>query len=89
MSVRSIAWSTLLLFAIFASALAQQLGDPAAGQRLADANCVKCHRPHGAAPEFTEIAAMPSTTQASLAVFLQTSHASMPNLILSGKTEKT
>ena len=83
MSTRSIAWSALLLLAILPSALGQQLGDSAAGERLAAANCAKCHDAHGAAPAFTKIAAMPSTTQTSLGVFLQTSHGSMPNLILS------
>ncbi len=83
MSTRSIAWGALLLLATLPSALGQQLGDPAAGERLAAANCAKCHGAHGAAPAFTKIAAMPSTTQTSLGVFLQTSHGSMPNLILS------
>ncbi|MGB7975070.1 MAG: c-type cytochrome [Roseiarcus sp.] len=83
MSARSIVWSALLILAIFRSALAQQLGDPAAGKRLAAANCATCHGAQRAAPAFTTIAAMPSTTQTSLGVFLQTSHASMPNLILS------
>jgi hypothetical protein len=38
---------------------------------------------HSRASAFATIAAMPSTTEASLSAFLQTSHASMPNLILS------
>ena len=86
MSVRSIAWSALLLLTIFPAALAQQLGDPAAGERLAAANCAQCHGAddaQGAAPALAAIAAMPSTTQASLNAFLQTPHAKMPNLILS------
>jgi cytochrome c len=88
MSARSIAWSALLLMAILTSVPAQQLGDPAAGKRLAAANCAQCHGAvdaHGRAPAFASIAAMPSTTQTSLGVFLQTSHASMPNLILSAE----
>jgi mono/diheme cytochrome c family protein len=84
MSARSIAWGALLLLAILPSALGQQLGDPAAGERLAAMNCATCHGVQRGAPAFTTIAAMPSTTQTSLGVFLQTSHASMPNLILSG-----
>jgi mono/diheme cytochrome c family protein len=83
MPARSIALIALLLQAISPSALAQQFSDPAAGERLAAANCTKCHGAHGAAPAFTSIAAMPSTTETSLGVFLQTSHGSMPNLILS------
>ena len=87
MSVRSIAWSALLLVTIIPLALGQQFGDPAAGERLAAANCAQCHGPagmHARAPALMTIAAMPSTTEASLGVFLQTPHASMPNLILSG-----
>ncbi len=84
MSTRSIAWGALLLLALVPAALGQQLGDRAAGERLAAASCAKCHGAHGSAPGFTTIAAMPSTTRTSLGVFLQTSHASMPNLILSG-----
>ena len=83
MSVRPIAWSALILLATLPPALGQQLGDPAAGERFAAANCATCHDGHGAAPAFTKIAAMTSTTQTSLGVFLQTSHPSMPNLILS------
>ena len=83
MSARSIAGSALFLVAILSSALGQQSGDPVAGGRLAAANCATCHGAHRAAPAFTKIAAMPSTTQRSLGVFLRTSHASMPNLILS------
>jgi len=83
MSARSIAGSALFLVAILPSALGQQSGDPIAGKRLAAANCVTCHGAHRAAPAFTAIAAMPSTTQTSLGVFLRTSHASMPNLIFS------
>lgn len=88
MSARSIAGSALFLVATLLSALGQQLGDPVAGERLAAHNCATCHGAHGAAPAFAAIAAMPSTTQTSLAVFLRTSHASMPNLILSAADRK-
>jgi mono/diheme cytochrome c family protein len=87
MSVRPIAWSALLLLTIFPTALAQQFGDPAAGKRLAAANCAQCHGANGvdrAAPALAAIAAMPSTTETSLSAFLQTPHASMPSLIFSG-----
>ncbi len=84
MSVRSIAWSALLLLTIFPAALAQQIGDPAAGERLAAANCAQCHGAGLAAPALAAIAAMPATTEASLNAFLQTPHAKMPSLIFSG-----
>jgi cytochrome c len=90
MRARSIAISAPLLLAAIASALGEEAGDPAAGKRLVEATCLQCH---GAAvvprvaPEFVTIAAMPSTSALSLGVFLQTSHPSMPNIILS-KTER-
>jgi mono/diheme cytochrome c family protein len=84
MSARSIAWGALLLLAIFPPAHTQQPGDPAAGKRLAAANCGQCHGADSSAPALAAIAAMPATTEASLSAFLQTPHASMPSLIFSG-----
>ncbi len=86
MSACSIAWSALLVAATASSTFGQELGDPDAGQRLASLNCAQCHGAldaPGGAPAFATIATMPSTTAESLEVFLQTSHATMPNLILS------
>ncbi len=61
----------------------------ASGRRLADAWCKDCHSIEAATagaisgpPDFTAIANRHSTTALSLKVFLQTSHPSMPNLIL-------
>ena len=63
--------------------------DSAAGYRLADAWCKDCHSIEAATagassgpPDFTAIADKRSTTALSLKVFLQTSHPTMPNLIL-------
>jgi cytochrome c len=60
-----------------------------AGHRLAEAWCTACHaiegnpaRASSAAPDFVQIARQPSTTELALRVFLQTSHQSMPNLVL-------
>ena len=69
-------------------ALAQEPGGNVAhGRRLAEQWCSSCHQlnPAGAPPRadtpgFPRIAAMPSTTALSLRVFLQTSHAGMPNI---------
>ena len=59
--------------------------------RIAAQWCANCHAvtrsappPSGdAAPGFPAIAAMPSTTETSLRVFLQSPHAKMPNYQLS------
>ncbi len=68
-------------------ALAQ---DVAAGHQIAQHWCASCHAveagrktPHkGLPPSFAAIAAMSSTTETSLAVFLSTSHEPMPNIVL-------
>ncbi|MGE0417995.1 MAG: cytochrome c family protein [Acetobacteraceae bacterium] len=66
-------------------------GDPDAGHALAQRWCANCHvvepgQNSGAAngaPTFAAVARMPSTTEASLKVFLQTPHDRMPDLHLS------
>jgi mono/diheme cytochrome c family protein len=86
MYARWIARSALLIAATTSSALSQELGDPDAGERLAALNCAQCHGSvdtPGGAPAFSTIASMPSMTAEALNVFLQTPHATMPNLILS------
>ena len=63
--------------------------DPAAGARLAREVCAVCHvvaadQPSdpGVGPSFFEVADHPATTELSLRAFLQTPHATMPDLIL-------
>ena len=79
--------SAPLLLASLGLAFGQQVGSPEAGRRLAEARCFQCHGPATAAgrraPTFSAVAATPTTTARSLGVFLRSSHASMPNLILS------
>ena len=60
-----------------------------AGHRLAEAWCKDCHAIEAATagaasgpPDFAAIASQPSSTALSLKVFLQTSHRSMPNLVM-------
>jgi mono/diheme cytochrome c family protein len=66
-----------------------QSSSAAAGHRLAEAWCKECHAIEAATigaarpgPDFVMVANQLSTTALSLRVFLQTSHRSMPNLIL-------
>ena len=62
----------------------------AAGHRLAEAWCKECHSIEAATaagrnsgpPDFTAIANRASTTALALKVFFQTTHRSMPNLII-------
>ena len=86
MRSRSDALFAPILLAGVAAAFGQQVGDATAGRRLAEASCLQCHGSPTAqvkAPAFAAIAATPSTTAQSLGVFLRTSHAAMPNLLLS------
>ncbi len=84
------AMAAVALLAFAASSRAQS-ADPSIGRRLAATVCVDCHRidaatppkdVKSAAPSFVDIARLPSTNELAIKVFLRTSHANMPNLIL-------
>lgn len=88
-----LAFASTLLFlsGAVAPALAQG-SDVSAGKRIAQETCATCHAigadpkevsPNPKAPAFHDVAQMPSTTELSLKVFLQSSHRDMPNFILS------
>jgi cytochrome c len=85
-----VALAALLLVRLHVANGAAQPSDSAsAGHRLAGAWCKECHVIEAAtagtsrgAPDFIAIANRSSTTALSLKVFLQTSHKSMPNLII-------
>ncbi len=82
---------TILMAAAAPLANAQEVGDVAAGHRLAETWCSSCHVTGPAptqgvsngVPTFAAVARMPSTTVLSLRAFLQTPHAQMPDLHLS------
>ena len=83
--------AALLAAAVSASGVAQDMiGDPAAGRQLAEAECALCHTVAPAdltytligAPPFQAVADDPAATSASLRLFLQTPHETMPDLIL-------
>lgn len=65
-------------------------GDAARGLAYAEANCGSCHRvgpglemsPYPAAPPFEEIANTPGMTRIALGVWMQSSHPSMPQLVV-------
>ncbi|WP_083567080.1 c-type cytochrome [Hyphomicrobium sp. CS1GBMeth3] len=79
------------LYAVPAPALAQQLGNAEKGLAYARAHCGECHgvereaedfSPNADAPDFSVVANTPGMTERALAVWLQTSHPTMPNLIV-------
>jgi mono/diheme cytochrome c family protein len=60
------------------------------GQSLVQAWCLACHGVgrrggSGLDLDFVAIAGMPSTTELSLRVFLQSNHRDMPNIIVKGR----
>ena len=71
-------------------AQAQEQGDPQSGAMFAREVCASCHAvekgnmrsPVAEAPSFSTIAAVPGMTAAALRSSLNSSHRSMPNLIL-------
>jgi mono/diheme cytochrome c family protein len=79
-----------VMTALPAAAAQQDSRDPVEGGQLARTWCSGCHRvaagtagsANDAAPSFSSIADMPSTTTLSITVFLRTSHPPMPDLRL-------
>lgn len=82
----------LLVASLTASpAVADMIGNPSEGARIALEECAVCHAvgpgdedsPDPTAPAFAAVADMTSTTRQALYVFLNTVHPTMPNLVLS------
>lgn len=81
----------LLAFAGMTAAAAQESGDAERGHRFAEKVCAECHgiekgyqpSPEPFAPTFEAVAKSPGMSAMALSVFLQTPHATMPNLVLS------
>jgi mono/diheme cytochrome c family protein len=72
---------------------AQEIGQAGHGLALAERLCAQCHAvqkqlgtsPNRDAPPFREIASTPGMTSIALSAALQTSHATMPNIILTAE----
>jgi mono/diheme cytochrome c family protein len=72
---------------------ADEIGDPKRGIAYAQANCAGCHAilyedansPNTDSPSFKAVADTPGMTRTALSVFLQSPHATMPNLIVTGE----
>lgn len=86
----ALALAALLLIRLHDASGAPAAADSVdAGHKLAEAWCKACHtidasgaRSQSAAPDFVAVATMPSATELSLKVFLQSSHANMPNIVM-------
>jgi mono/diheme cytochrome c family protein len=73
-------------------ATAQESGSISEGRKLAQEVCSECHKVDESgpsrnpeAPAFEDIANVPGMTSTALTVALQTSHSSMPNLVIKGR----
>jgi mono/diheme cytochrome c family protein len=81
-----------VMAAAAATAQAQQPGDPEQGLRFARQVCAECHlvvkeagrSTNPNAPTFAVISNTPGMTSAALSLALQTSHRTMPNIVISG-----
>ncbi len=78
----------LITIGMFATAIAQESGDPKQGLEVAKQICSLCHAiqkgasPMADAPSFGEIAATPGMSPIALNVAMRTSHKTMPPLVL-------
>jgi mono/diheme cytochrome c family protein len=96
MSARFVIAAAAIVCGFLPAIAAQEAGLVQAGERIARESCIACHAlddgnvksrsagdaSTGAAPSFGAIAAMASTTEVAIKVFLQTPHANMPNIML-------
>lgn len=82
---------SLGLCGTFFAAAAAEDADPEAGRLYAVQNCTNCHNvtsrdasgpPWKLGPSFAAVAKEKTTTAIGLSVFLQTPHATMPNIII-------
>jgi mono/diheme cytochrome c family protein len=93
---RSIVLATALLVfpALAGAAEAQEFGNAARGRAYAAQLCADCHQtepgakvsPVAAAPPFATVAKTKGMTALALGVWLQTSHPTMPNIMLKPET---
>lgn len=83
----------LLTSASIGQASAAEIGDVNAGLAFARQVCAECHgvepnvrkSPNEAAPSFADVADTTAMSALALKAWLQTSHPTMPNLILTNK----
>jgi len=81
----------LLTIGLTSNANAQERGDSGRGAKIALVTCSSCHAvrrgqlrsPNPMAPNFTDVATTLGMTDRALRVWLQTSHPTMPNIVLS------
>jgi mono/diheme cytochrome c family protein len=86
-------WLVGVALVTLTQAAVAQGGDVRAGFAYAGRVCTECHAvrrgervsPHERAPAFQEVSEAPGMTEMAFRVWFQTSHPSMPNLIIKDK----
>ena len=84
------AFALAIMLLAFGSAASAQEADTAAGAAYAKKVCAACHAvlaneqisPLPQAPTFQSVADTPGMTELALSVWLQSSHPTMPNIVL-------
>lgn len=83
--VRNLVLGACMTMVAVAPASSQTFGDASAGRAIAATFCAQCHRISALdrdtdrmPPDFAAVANMPSFTELSMRVFLQTPHGQMP-----------
>jgi mono/diheme cytochrome c family protein len=85
-----------MIWATASSAQAQHVGSAQQGLRVARETCAQCHlvdkvvghSTNANAPTFEALAKSPGLTSAALALALQTSHRTMPNVVIKGREQR-
>jgi mono/diheme cytochrome c family protein len=90
--MKRVLMALVAVLALTSHAAAQEPGDAKRGAALAGSVCSQCHAvkagklrsPNPMAPSFENVARTPGMTDRALRVWLQSSHPTMPNFILTG-----
>jgi mono/diheme cytochrome c family protein len=93
LNLRPVAASATALALLTLPASGAELGDARRGRAYAEAVCAQCHAvtpaekasPRPEATPFIVLSQVPGLNERALAAFLQTSHAEMPNLVVTGQ----
>lgn len=88
--MRNLAWIAVAAALFPQFVMASEPGDARAGHVFASLHCAECHMvtpspdksPNANAPPFADVAASPGMTGRALAVWLQTSHPTMPDFLI-------
>lgn len=93
LNLKAMAATATALALLASPAASAELGDARRGRDYAEAVCAQCHAvkpaemasPRLEATPFSVFARAPGLNETALGVFLQTPHAEMPNLVVSGQ----